>query len=618
MKMMRTIVLIAAWAVTTLTANSAETWWGYWTPRQGVEAKGSLERGANDVAIYVPRNHPQLAGSTVQAVRFYIGDKTAVTRLRVWMATDIFSWAWEQPDIAVQEVNLTDIVDYETDGQMMTVTFDNPVTLPPSGAYIGYTVTIGAAAADHPCNLYCSTSSSGTRYGCYFQWSEMYKYIGNTALQALVSNENLAENAAIPSNFGTQVLSRGTDCPLNVTLTQTGTQPIHTIGYVLSLNATDLPEQQYTLPADNSPTTFLEPQNVTLPIDLNMAAAARYNATLRITHVNGQPNADQSATASAGGNILLLQQPALRRSVMEEFTGTWCTWCPRGIVAMRKLEAQFADRFIGIAAHFDDPMQIPAYKTSRVKRMASGLPNSVIDRTTVCDPYMGTTTEKHFHADKDIERALAQPAVADITVAAQWDKDKTNVLNVGVQTTFWYHETETAPYSLALILLENGMKGEGNDWRQVNRYAEGNSGFDDADMAEFTAAPHYITDIAYDHVPIDCVELNNGISGSISLPLESGKPQPFSYAWDVSQNTLLQDKSRLSVVALLLNTQSGVIENAAKVEVQSAGTTGITSVPTDRGTAAYYTIDGRPLAHPQRGLNIVRRTDGTVQKIIVK
>ncbi len=87
---------------------------------------------------------------------------------------------------------------------------------------------------------------------------------------------------------------------------------------------------------------------------------------------------------------------------------------------------------------------------------------------------------------------------------------------------------------------------------------------------------------------------------------------------DVSQNTPLQDKSRLSVVALLLNTQSGVIENAAKVEVQSAGTTGITSVPTDRGTAAYYTIDGRPLSHPQRGLNIVRRTDGTVQKIIVK
>ncbi len=287
MKMMRTIVLIAAWAVTTLTANSAETWWGYWTPRQGVEAKGSFERGANDVAIYVPRNHPQLAGSTVQAVRFYIGDKTAVTRLRVWMTTDIFSWAWEQPDIAVQEVNLTDIVDYENDGQMMTVTFDKPVTLPPLRSL-------------HRLYRHHRRSSSGTRYGCYFQWSEMYKYIGNTALQALVSNENLAENAAIPSNFGTQVLSRGTDCPLNVTLTQTGTQPIHTIGYVLSLGTTDLPEQQYTLPADNSPTTFLEPQNVTLPIDLNMAAAARYNATLRITHVNGQPNADQSATASAG------------------------------------------------------------------------------------------------------------------------------------------------------------------------------------------------------------------------------------------------------------------------------------------------------------------------------
>lgn len=609
--------MMAVWAVVSIAAKGAETWWGYWTPRQGMEIKGAFERGTNDVAIYVPKGQAVLTGSTVKAVRFYIGDKTAVIRLRVWMATAEFSWAWDQPNLALKDVNLADVVDVEHDGQMMTVEWDEPVSIPASGAYIGYTVTMGQGFDSHPCGLFCSTDNSGTQYGCYYQWSEMNKFVGNTVLQALVSSENLTEHAASPTSLGTQVLSRGTDRPLGVTLTQTGTEPIRSIGYVLSLDGTTLPERTYTFPAGSEETAFLEPETVTLPIDLN-ETAAQYNATLTVTQVNGQPNGNVAATASVQGQIVLLDQLGLRRSVMEEFTGTWCTWCPRGVVAMRLLEQEFGDRFIGIAVHSDDPMQLSAYNSTSVRRMVSGLPNCVIDRTTVCDPYMGTSGEKHFLVNKDLGCALTVPCVADIKVAAEWDRDEQDVLAVDVQTTFRYNDEHSAPYSIALILIENGMKGEGNDWRQVNRYAQPNSGFDDADMAEFRDAPHYITDMVYDHVAVDGAGLNNGISGSISLPLVSGKGQRFSYLWNLSQNTLIQDKEQLCVVALLLNTQKGSIENAAKVRVKSGGTTDILSVQTDKGTKVYYSIDGRRLSHPQRGMNVVRQTDGTVRKVIVK
>ena len=47
--------------------------------------------------------------------------------------------------------------------------------------------------------------------------------------------------------------------------------------------------------------------------------------------------------------------------------------------------------------------------------------------------------------------------------------------------------------------------------------------------------------------------------------------------------------------------------------------TGIESVNSSIKTAVrYYTIDGKLLSTPQRGLNIVKMSDGTMRKVIVK
>ena len=47
--------------------------------------------------------------------------------------------------------------------------------------------------------------------------------------------------------------------------------------------------------------------------------------------------------------------------------------------------------------------------------------------------------------------------------------------------------------------------------------------------------------------------------------------------------------------------------------------TGIKSVNNDIKTAeCYYTIDGKLLSAPQRGLNIIKMSDGTTRKVVVK
>lgn len=48
-------------------------------------------------------------------------------------------------------------------------------------------------------------------------------------------------------------------------------------------------------------------------------------------------------------------------------------------------------------------------------------------------------------------------------------------------------------------------------------------------------------------------------------------------------------------------------------------TAGIENITTnDASKESYFTVDGRRLQHLQKGLNIVKRADGTTKKVLVK
>ena len=74
------------------------------------------------------------------------------------------------------------------------------------------------------------------------------------------------------------------------------------------------------------------------------------------------------------------------------------------------------------------------------------------------------------------------------------------------------------------------------------------------------------------------------------------------------------------MVVFLLNTDTKEVVNAAKCSIASAGTTGIERAESSEQTVevARYTLDGRRVAAPVRGVNIVKYSDGTVVKQVVK
>ena len=71
---------------------------------------------------------------------------------------------------------------------------------------------------------------------------------------------------------------------------------------------------------------------------------------------------------------------------------------------------------------------------------------------------------------------------------------------------------------------------------------------------------------------------------------------------------------------MLINTETGEIVNAAERAVGTFGT-GISVVdPSEKEVkeVARYTIDGVQLSAPAKGINIVKMSDGTTRKVVVK
>ena len=319
------------------------------------------------------------------------------------------------------------------------------------------------------------------------------------------------------------------------------------------------------------------------------------------------------------------EEAFVRRSVVEEFTGTWCGNCPRGMVGIERLEADFGDRFIGIAIHtgVGEPMQIPTYPDLQTALLpGSGAPSCAIDRVQHrFDPYAGSGSRgyNHYGIDLDFAAALAMPTEAKVELAAQWADAQQWDVRFSVTTTFNI-DSPTAPYPLVLVLTEDGLTGSGEGWQQTNYYSlsyEEGAGteYSDDDMQPWREAPYHADGVVYNHVAVNTLGALGGIAGSISAPIAAYVPQTYTdVLTTLASHTLriIQDKSRLSAVAMLINTETGQVVNAAKAPVADYGQSGIKAPSTLKPQPSNlnpqisnpYDLQGRPASGAQKGVRI--------------
>ena len=160
------------------------------------------------------------------------------------------------------------------------------------------------------------------------------------------------------------------------------------------------------------------------------------------------------------------------------------------------------------------------------------------------------------------------------------------------------------------------MTGTTSGWAQTNNLSN-NKNY--SNLTFWYNSPSKVTGLEYNHVAVAAWSVQNGVSGSVESTINAGEVQEFSYVASIASNKLIQDKSKLHVVALLIDKTTGIIVNAVQTTIKDKGT-GIETVESRPMTqaAGIYTLGGKVVSTPQKGVNIVRMADGSARKMVVR
>ena len=601
--MKRNLLLTLMALALSLAAHAQTTWWGLWNTGLSLQPFTSYTSGSTDLYLRLTsKNSPLLAGGSVSGLRFWVADKTELSAVSVWMS-DSYSRG-SAPTIVRQEVAPDALSDWVHDGAPTVVRFDEAVSiLPATNPYASVFVGITLQARDDRSITLLGSADGSMANSYYRDGTDVTATYGRLPLQVLAAGPLIpAEGAVAGALIDEQTALAGQPAVLSLSVTAAGAAPVSSLDYVVSVDGEPQPEQHCPLaePIDELGKTFQVAVGYDVP-----AAPAKHRLSVSLTRVNDTPLANATP---AEGTLCALSRPCTKRTVMEEFTGSWCHNCVRGIAGISRLQEQFADRFIAVAIHSSDPMQVDDYRNtafySAYTTALGGLPSCALDRAIGCDPYCGLAATGPFATDVLVDYALSQTAVADVQVEAHFADAQQDDISCRVTTLFAY-DSDEAPYRLIIVLTADSLTGEGRDWQQVNGYNDYEG--DDPYLLPFAGAGTRLADISYNHVAIDVAGADGGIGGSITAPLSHDAPQTFSHTLHTGSNALAQHKDRLHVVAMLIDTLSGRVVNAATTAVGQP-TLGIAERTADAAATAsgHFDLQGRRLqASPAKGTTIV-------------
>ena len=387
-------------------------------------------------------------------------------------------------------------------------------------------------------------------------------------------------------------------------ITNYGRPAINNFDYTLSFNGTELYSKHYVLPQ-----ALNRYDDATIEIDVPpYTELGEDELIFTITKVNGTRN---SATVnySTLPRVTVTKVPH-RRVVVEDYTAMWCRYCPRGIALMENLAHKYGDDFIGIAVHTGRGYE-PLYCEDYAWNIAEikNYPTLTMNRSRILSSYIAQT---------EFEEERSKGAYMDVEASAMWDKEKNNI-TVTPRVTFRLNRKE-APYGFAYVLTEDGMSNP--RWAQAN-IESGNTEVRgiSSELDYFIDAASTIYNLKNNSVAIAAEGVKNPVTGKITAPIKADEPQSHTFILqNISNKSMIQDKSKLSVCIFLINTETGYIENATKCAISDFNTTGISSLSQGEGRVvetARYALDGRRITAPQKGINLVKFSDGSVRKEVV-
>ncbi len=400
-------------------------------------------------------------------------------------------------------------------------------TLPMAGNMLDRTIDLSAFAGQ---TVYLSFR--------HFNCTNMYVLLlDNLSIETLTNND-----AKLVSGKIDKYIAVNTPNTIKYTVKNNGGNNITS----LELNWNDGTDHKATVSTNIKPGEIVE---ISHPTIVSYSELVDKNIVATVTQVNASPDAIPSDN-SVSLSTTVASQTIPKKVVIEEGTGTWCGWCTRGIVALDKVNADYPDDQISIAVHggsSTEPMQVAGYINSAGY---TGFPGMNVDRE-LKNVDIGPDTINNY---VDTRKNISTPAklLGEFSIV-------NDQLTANVTSQFFINKANVN-YKLAVILLEDDVKGTTTYYKQANYYAGGANG----PMGGFENMPSSIpaAQMSYKHVARALLGGYSGQAGSVPVTITDGQTVSYTFNYTIPST---QIKENLHAVLLLLDASNGTIVNAAKL-----------------------------------------------------
>jgi hypothetical protein len=258
---------------------------------------------------------------------------------------------------------------------------------------------------------------------------------------------------------------------------------------------------------------------------------------LAVTLVSCKKNNDDDDSGSGGGPSATIPTTFTQKVLLEEFTGAWCGYCPRGAATSETLETSKAGKFIPVAVHSGDVMEITYGAFIDNLFNTVGYPSGMINRTAV----NGEAALGDNLWSSKTTAILNETATAGLAIDASKVTGETMTLKVRTSITL----TDTGQFKLIVYLVEKSVINSASTYDQHNYMSQTGSSPDPS--SPYYDDPPLIHNFEHKHVLREVITAGNYGEDIPAAEIGAGIEHTVTYTVDLTGYT----HSNLEVVAFI-------------------------------------------------------------------
>jgi len=306
---------------------------------------------------------------------------------------------------------------------------------------------------------------------------------------------------------------------LSLTIENNGIETLNSVE--LNYQVDDNPVQ--TVLVDNLELTYGN-SLITIHDDpISFSEPGKYDIKVWLSNPNGgsDSNTDNDTIA---GHFYVVSSTFEKTVLLEEFTGTWCGWCPDGFVVLENL-LETRDDLIGVCLHSGDIMAT-AETAEVANTFETFYPGASVDRYMLSSD--GVILDRGNWESGVIQRSsMAVPV--DVDFALSYNSVTQEIV---IDASAQFSQEMTEDFRFNCYVVEDNIDEDGAAYDQQNYFSQN----DNYPVHPYYNEPEVMTDFVHNHVVREMLGGAWGAEGSIPETVTAGETYTHQFTYSIPED----------------------------------------------------------------------------------